>query len=116
MKKHLPKLLPMDISYNNLMKINGITYSLTPTVTSLLRHRDIDRCTRYHLPNENPTIGLILCKSAKKTVVELTLPKDATSTQKNRSAAQIASSAKRELPTGRVKRGNSSSTWPPRNC
>jgi predicted nuclease of restriction endonuclease-like (RecB) superfamily len=29
------------------------------------------------LPEENPTIGLLLCKSAKKTVVELTLPKDA---------------------------------------
>ena len=29
------------------------------------------------LPDENPTIGLLLCKSAKKTVVELTLPKDA---------------------------------------
>jgi hypothetical protein len=25
------------------------------------------------LPEENPTIGLLLCKSAKKTVVELTL-------------------------------------------
>jgi hypothetical protein len=25
----------------------------------------------------NPTIGLLLCKSAKTTVVELTLPKDA---------------------------------------
>jgi predicted nuclease of restriction endonuclease-like (RecB) superfamily len=29
------------------------------------------------LPEEKPTIGLLLCKSAKKTVVELTLPKDA---------------------------------------
>ena len=29
------------------------------------------------LPDENPTIGLLLCKSAKKTIVELTLPKDA---------------------------------------
>jgi hypothetical protein len=29
------------------------------------------------LPGENPTIGLLLCKSAKKSVVELTLPKDA---------------------------------------
>jgi hypothetical protein len=28
------------------------------------------------LPDENPTIGLLLCKSAKMTVVELTLPKD----------------------------------------
>ena len=26
------------------------------------------------LPDENPTIGLLLCKSAKRTVVELTLP------------------------------------------
>jgi hypothetical protein len=26
------------------------------------------------LPDENPTIGLLLCKSAKKTVVELTVP------------------------------------------
>jgi hypothetical protein len=29
------------------------------------------------LPDKNPTTGLLLCKSAKKTVVELTLPKDA---------------------------------------
>lgn len=29
------------------------------------------------LPEENPTVGLILCKSAEKTVVGLTLPKDA---------------------------------------
>jgi hypothetical protein len=29
------------------------------------------------LPEENPTIGPLLCKSAKKTIVELTLPKDA---------------------------------------
>ena len=29
------------------------------------------------LPDENPTIGLLLSKSAKKTVVKLTLPKDA---------------------------------------
>ena len=29
------------------------------------------------IPDENPTIGLLLCKSAGKTLVELTLPKDA---------------------------------------
>lgn len=29
------------------------------------------------LPEENPTIGLLLCKSRKQTLVELTLPKDA---------------------------------------
>jgi len=36
---------------------------------------DYDR--EVKLLDENPTIGLVLCKSAKKKVVELTLPKDA---------------------------------------
>jgi hypothetical protein len=29
------------------------------------------------LPDENATIGLLLCKSKKETIIELTLPKDA---------------------------------------
>lgn len=29
------------------------------------------------LPEENPTVGLLLCKEKKAAVVELTLPKDA---------------------------------------
>jgi hypothetical protein len=29
------------------------------------------------LPDENPSIGLLLCKEKKNAVVELTLPKDA---------------------------------------
>ena len=29
------------------------------------------------LPEENPTIGLLICKEKKDTVVKLTLPKDA---------------------------------------
>jgi hypothetical protein len=29
------------------------------------------------LPEENPTIGIVLCKRNKQAVVELTLPKDA---------------------------------------
>jgi len=29
------------------------------------------------LPDENPTIGLLLCKEKKDAVVKLTLPKDA---------------------------------------
>jgi hypothetical protein len=29
------------------------------------------------LPDENPTVGLLLCKSKKDAIVELTLPKDA---------------------------------------
>ncbi|MCX6858401.1 MAG: PDDEXK nuclease domain-containing protein [Verrucomicrobia bacterium] len=48
-------------------------------------HQDLGQMQMYvnyydrevKLPDENPTIGLLLCKSAKKTVVELTLPKDA---------------------------------------
>jgi nuclease YhcG-like protein len=37
----------------------------------------VNYCDReVKLPDENPTIGLLLCKSAKKTIVELTLPKD----------------------------------------
>lgn len=35
---------------------------------------DYDREAKLSV--ENPTIGLLLCKSAKKSVVELTLPKD----------------------------------------
>jgi predicted nuclease of restriction endonuclease-like (RecB) superfamily len=50
-----------------------------------LTHQDLGQMQMYvnyydrevKLPDENPTIGLLLCKSAKKTVVELTLPKDA---------------------------------------
>ncbi len=37
----------------------------------------LDHDREVKLPDENPTIGLLLCKSAKMTVVELTLPKDA---------------------------------------
>ena len=39
-----------------------------------MKVNDYDR--EVKLPEENPTIGLLLCKSAKKTVVELTPPKD----------------------------------------
>jgi hypothetical protein len=65
------------------------------------------------LPEENPTIGLLLCKSAKKTVVELTLLKDANTTSRNRSAAEIDC---RRQPEGRAQRVNISSTCPLRNC
>ena len=50
-----------------------------------LTHQDLGQMQMYvnyydrevKIPDENPTIGLLLCKSAKKTLVELTLPKDA---------------------------------------
>ena len=32
---------------------------------------------RVKLPEEKPTIGLLLCKEKKDAIVELTLPKDA---------------------------------------
>jgi YhcG PDDEXK nuclease domain len=49
------------------------------------------------LPDENPTIGLLLCKSAKKTVVELTLPKDANihAKEPERSADRLPPAARR---------------------
>lgn len=52
--------------------------------TGKLTHQDLgqlqmyvnyyDRCEK--LPNENPTIGILLCTSKNDTAVKMTLPKD----------------------------------------
>ena len=50
-----------------------------------LTHQDLGQMQMYvnyydrhmKLPDENPTVGLLLCKEKKDAVVELTLPKDA---------------------------------------
>jgi hypothetical protein len=42
-----------------------------------MKVNDYDRDREVKFLDENPTTGLLLCKSAKKTVVELTLPKEA---------------------------------------
>ena len=50
-----------------------------------LTHQDLGQMQMYvnyydrevKLPDENPTIGLLICKEKKDAVVKLTLPKDA---------------------------------------
>jgi predicted nuclease of restriction endonuclease-like (RecB) superfamily len=69
------------VFYNRLLRC----YVLIDLKLDKLTHQDLGQMQMYvnyydrevKLPGENPTIGLLLCKSAKKTVVELTLPKDA---------------------------------------
>jgi len=69
------------VFYNRLLRC----YILIDLKLDKLTHQDLGQMQMYvnyydrevKLPEENPTIGLLLCKSAKKTVVELTLPKDA---------------------------------------
>ena len=69
------------VFYNRLLRC----YVIIDLKLDKLTHQDLGQIQMYvnyydrevKLPDENPTIGLLLCKSAKKTVVELTLPKDA---------------------------------------
>ena len=69
------------VFYNRLLRC----YVIIDLKLDKLTHQDLGQMqmvVNYYdrevkLPDENPTIGLLLCKSAKKTVVELTLPKDA---------------------------------------
>lgn len=69
------------VFYNRLLRC----YVIIDLKLDKLTHQDLGEMQMYvnyydrevKLPDENPTIGLLLCKSAKKTVVELTLPKDA---------------------------------------
>jgi predicted nuclease of restriction endonuclease-like (RecB) superfamily len=69
------------VFYNRLLRC----YVIIDLKLDKATHQDLGQMQMYvnyydrevKLPNENPTIGLLLCKSAKKTVVELTLPKGA---------------------------------------
>jgi predicted nuclease of restriction endonuclease-like (RecB) superfamily len=69
------------VFYNRLLRC----YVLIDLKLDKLTHQDLGQMQMYvnyydrevKLPEENPTIGLLLCKSARKTVVELTLPRDA---------------------------------------
>ena len=66
------------VFYNRLLRC----YVIIDLKLDKLTHQDLGQMQMYvnyydrevKLPEENPTIGLLLCKSAKKTVVELTLP------------------------------------------
>ena len=69
------------VFYNRLLRC----YVIIDLKLDKLTHQDLGQMQMYvnyydrevKLPDENPTIGLLLCKYAKKTIVELTLPKDA---------------------------------------
>lgn len=68
------------VFYNRLLRC----FVLVDLKIGKLKHQDIGQMQMYvnyydrlmKSSNENPTIGIILCKEAKKAVVEFTLPKD----------------------------------------
>lgn len=68
------------VFYNRLLKC----FVLFDLKIGTLTHQDIGQMQMYvnyydrkvKLPDENPTIGIILCKEENKTVVEFTLPED----------------------------------------
>ncbi len=69
------------VFYNRLLRC----YLVIDLKLDKLTHQDLGQMQMYvnyydrhvKLPEENPTIGLLLCKEKKDAVVELTLPKDA---------------------------------------
>ena len=68
------------VFYNRLLRC----YVLLDLKIGRLVHQDVGQMQMYvnyydrkiKLPNENPTIGIILCKEENKTVVEFTLPEN----------------------------------------
>ncbi len=69
------------VFYNRLLRC----YVLIDLKLDKLTHQDLGQMQMYvnyfdrhvRLPDENPTVGLLLCKAKKDAIVELTLPKDA---------------------------------------
>lgn len=69
------------VFYNRLLRC----YVIIDLKLNKLTHQDLGQMQMYvnyydrevKLPDENATIGLLLCKSKKETIIELTLPKDA---------------------------------------
>jgi predicted nuclease of restriction endonuclease-like (RecB) superfamily len=69
------------VFYNRLLRC----YVLIDLKLDKLTHQDLGQMQMYvnyfdrhvKLPEENPTIGILLCKRKKQAIVELTLPKDA---------------------------------------
>ncbi|MDR2713896.1 MAG: PDDEXK nuclease domain-containing protein [Clostridiales bacterium] len=66
------------VTYNRLLKC----YVLIDLKTDMLEHRDLGQMQMYvhyfdrhvKLPDEKPTVGILLCKEKDDAVVELTLP------------------------------------------
>lgn len=69
------------VFYNRLLRC----YVLVDLKLDKLTHQDLGQMQMYvnyfdrhvKLPEENPTLGIVLCKRKKDAIVELTLPKDA---------------------------------------
>ena len=69
------------VFYNRLLRC----YVVIDLKLDKLTHQDLGQMQMYvnhydrnvRLPDENPTVGLLLCKEKKDAVVKLTLPKDA---------------------------------------
>lgn len=69
------------VFYNRLLRC----YVIIDLKLDKLTHQDLGQMQMYvnhydrhvKLPDENPTVGLLLCKDKKDAVVKLTLPKDA---------------------------------------
>ena len=69
------------VFYNRLLRC----YVLIDLKLDKLSHQDLGQMQMYvnyfdrfvKTPDENPTIGILLCKRKKEAVVELTLPADA---------------------------------------
>lgn len=69
------------VFYNRLLRC----YVLIDLKLDKLTHQDLGQMQMYvnyydrevKLPDENPTIGIVLCKRKKEAIVELTLPSDA---------------------------------------
>ncbi len=69
------------VFYNRLLR----SYVLIDLKLDKLTHQDLGQMQMYvnyfdrfvKTPDENPTIGIVLCKRKKDALVELTLPKDA---------------------------------------
>jgi predicted nuclease of restriction endonuclease-like (RecB) superfamily len=84
------------VFYNRLLRC----YVLVDLKVDKLTHQDLGQMQMYvnyfdrrvKLAEENPTVGILLCKRKKEAIVELTLPKDANI------------------------HANTSSTFPPSNC
>lgn len=69
------------VFYNRLLRC----YVLVDLKVDKVTHQDLGQMQMYvnyfdrrvKLPEENPTVGILLCKRKKEAIVELTLPKDA---------------------------------------
>ena len=70
------------VFYNRLLRC----YVLIDLKVDKLTHQDIGQMQMYvhyydrkvKLPDENPTIGIVLCRNKNNAVVEITLPEDNT--------------------------------------